>query len=155
MPENHDVEELTIARFHEEVRAGQLTSRELTQWYLDRIAAHNVDGAAINAVVTVNPSALAEAEARDAAFSASGQLTGPLHGVPVLVKDQAETAGIPTSFGSAAFADYIPQADARDRAAPGRRSGHPREDRRVRFRGRLVLVLVAYRTHPQRVRPDT
>lgn len=113
MPENHDVEELTIARFHEEVRAGQLTSRELTQWYLDRIAAHNVDGAAINAVVTVNPSALAEAEARDAAFSASGQLTGPLHGVPVLVKDQAETAGIPTSFGSAAFADYIPQADAR------------------------------------------
>jgi len=113
MPENHDLEELTIARFHEGVRAGRLTSRELTQWYLDRIAAHNVDGAGINAVVSVNPSALAEAEARDAAFSASGQLTGPLHGVPVLVKDQAETAGIPTSFGSAAFAEYVPEADAR------------------------------------------
>ncbi|WP_298944591.1 amidase [uncultured Microbacterium sp.] len=113
MPQNHNVEELTIARFHEGIRTGQLTSRALTQWYLDRIAAHNVDGAAINAVVTVNPSALAEAEARDAAFSASGQLTGPLHGVPILVKDQAETAGIATSFGSAAFADYIPKADAR------------------------------------------
>ena len=113
MPENHDVEELTIARFHEGVREGRMSSRELTRWYLDRIAAHNVDGAAINAVVTVNPSALAEAEARDAAFSASGQLTGPLHGVPVLVKDQAETAGIPTAFGSAAFADYVPEADAR------------------------------------------
>lgn len=113
MPETNDLEELTIARFHEGVREGSLSSRELTQWYLDRIAAHNVDGAAINAVVTVNPSALAEAEARDAAFSASGQLTGPLHGVPVLVKDQAETAGIPTAFGSAAFADYVPEADAR------------------------------------------
>ncbi len=112
MPENHDVEELTIARFHEGVLEGRLSSRGLTQWYLDRIAEHNVDGAAINAVVTVNPSALAEAEARDAAFSASGQLSGPLHGVPVLVKDQAETAGIPTSFGSAAFADYIPEVDA-------------------------------------------
>lgn len=113
MPENHDAEELTIARFHEGVRQGRMTSRGLTQWYLDRIAEHNADGAAINAVVTVNPSALAEAEARDAAFSASGQLAGPLHGVPVLVKDQAETAGIPTSFGSAAFADYVPEADAR------------------------------------------
>nr|WP_241843110.1 amidase [Agromyces albus] len=107
-----DFEDVTISRFHEDILAGRTTATELTQWYLDRIAAHNVDGAAINAVVTVNPSALTEAAERDSAFAASGELSGPLHGVPVLVKDQAETAGIPTAFGSALFAEYVPARDA-------------------------------------------
>jgi len=60
----------------------------------------------------VNPRAHAEAAARDAAFAATGRLSGPLHGVPVLVKDQAETAGLRTTFGSILFDAYVPTSDA-------------------------------------------
>jgi amidase len=63
-------------------------------------------------VVTVNPQARAEAAAYDAAFAATGRLSGPLHGVPVLVKDQAETAGLRTTFGSILFDAYVPASDA-------------------------------------------
>lgn len=99
-------EELTIAGLHDGFRSGTITSVALTQWYLDRIA--NSD---LNAVVSVNPEALAEAAAADQRFATDG-LTGVLHGVPVLVKDQAETRGIPTSFGSQLFADHLPAQDA-------------------------------------------
>lgn len=105
-------EELTINQFHAGLRAGAMTSRDLTEWYLARIAAHNKQGAAINAVVTVNPAATADAEALDQAYADSGEFTGPLHGVPVLVKDQAETAGLRTTFGSKLFEKYVPQTDA-------------------------------------------
>jgi amidase len=63
-------------------------------------------------VVTVNPRARDEAAARDESLAATGRLTGPLHGVPVLVKDQAETAGLRTTFGSILFDGYLPQSDA-------------------------------------------
>ena len=105
-------EELTVAAFHEQVRAGDLTSAELVRWYLQRIADIDAGGPGINAVVTVNPAAPADAEALDARFAATGKFTGPLHGVPVLVKDQAETAGLATAFGSALFAEYLPTEDA-------------------------------------------
>jgi Asp-tRNA(Asn)/Glu-tRNA(Gln) amidotransferase A subunit family amidase len=105
-------EELTTAAFHQQLRGGAISSADLVHWYLERIAELDAGGPRLGAVVTVNPGALAEAEALDAAFAATGELSGPLHGVPVLVKDQAETAGIPTSFGSALFADYVPARDA-------------------------------------------
>jgi len=105
-------EELTVAAFHRAVLAGDLTSAELVRWYLQRIADLDAAGPGLGAVVTVNPQALADAEALDAAHARSGRLTGPLQGVPVLVKDQAETAGLATSFGSALFADYVPAEDA-------------------------------------------
>lgn len=98
--------ELTIADLHNGFHDGTLSSVAVTQWYLDQIAESE-----LNAVVSVNPSALTEAAAADERFSADG-VTGPLHGVPVLVKDQAETIGIPTSFGSQLFADYSPANDA-------------------------------------------
>jgi amidase len=99
-------DELTIAGLHDGFDSGTITSTAVTQWYLDRIAASG-----LNAVVSINPAALDEATAADARFAAEG-LTGALHGVPVLVKDQAETVGIPTSFGSQLFAGYAPTHDA-------------------------------------------
>ncbi|NIZ90929.1 amidase [Kineococcus rubinsiae] len=105
-------EELTISSFHEQLQAGTLTSAELVRWYLHRIETLDANGPALGAVVTVNPAAVADAEALDAEFARTGRLSGPLHGVPVLVKDQAETAGIPTAFGSAVFADFVPARDA-------------------------------------------
>jgi hypothetical protein len=105
-------EELTIDDFHTALRQGEMTSAELVDWYLARIEAHNNAGAEIQAVVTVNPHAHDDAAARDEFFATNGRLSGPLHGVPVLVKDQAETAGLRTTFGSKHFEHYVPEADA-------------------------------------------
>ena len=107
-----DFDELTVAAFLAAVVAGELTSVELVRWYLARIESNNDSGPALHAVVTVNPQALDEAAQRDAFFASTGSLVGPLHGVPVLVKDQAESAGIRTTFGSELFAAYVPVRDA-------------------------------------------
>jgi amidase len=104
--------ELTIEAFHAGLRAGELTAAELVDWYLARIEAQNDAGAEIHAVVTVNPRARDEAAARDEFLAAEGKLVGPLHGVAVLVKDQAETAGLRTTFGSILFERYVPRSDA-------------------------------------------
>jgi Asp-tRNA(Asn)/Glu-tRNA(Gln) amidotransferase A subunit family amidase len=102
-------EELTIEAFHAALRSGELTAVELVDWYLGRIEEH---AAELHAVVTVNPRARADAAARDAFVAAEGQFSGSLHGVPVLVKDQVETAGLRTTFGSIVFDGYVPDADA-------------------------------------------
>ena len=113
---NVNYEELSISSFHRLVESGGATSADLTAWYLDRIATldsiDNPDGPQLNSVVTVNPAALDEARALDEKYARTGTLVGPLHGVPILIKDQGETKGIPTAFGSTAFADYIPDTDA-------------------------------------------
>jgi len=90
---------------------GGLTSRGLVGRYLDRIDAYDRDGPGLNSVVTVNDDALKRASELDEALTDDG-LVGPLHGIPVLVKDQAETAGLRTTFGSAVFEEYVPEADA-------------------------------------------
>jgi len=102
-------EELTIEAFHAALRQGDLTASELVDWYLARIQEYD---AALHAVVTVNPRAHADAAARDAYQAAEGDLCGPLHGVPVLVKDQVETAELRTTFGSILFDGYVPESDA-------------------------------------------
>lgn len=107
-----ELEETTIAVIHAALRAGETTCVGLLDAYLARIDAYDRHGPALNSVVTVNPTARDEAARLDAAFSASGQLQGPLHGVPIVVKDQAETAGIPTAFGSIALDGYVPDTDA-------------------------------------------
>jgi amidase len=104
--------ELTIAAFHAALHAGETTAAELVDWYLARIEAHNHAGVELQAVVTVNPQARAEAVARDEFLATQGRLCGPLHGVPVLVKDQVETAGLRTTFGSILFTGYVPEEDA-------------------------------------------
>ncbi|MGO9955066.1 MAG: amidase [Solirubrobacteraceae bacterium] len=104
--------ELTIAAFHAALGSGEATAAELVNWYLGRIEAHNLAGAELQAVVTVNPRARDEAIARDEFLATEGKLCGPLHGVPVLVKDQAEMAGLRTTFGSILFTGYVPEKDA-------------------------------------------
>jgi len=106
------IEEATIADVHQAFRRGSLTCRQLVQRYIDRIEAYDRQGPALNSIVNVNPSALAEADRLDDLLSRTGTLAGPLHGIPVVVKDQAETKGIVTTFGSIALDGYVPQHDA-------------------------------------------
>src|SRR5262249_47618398 len=68
-------------------------------------------GPTINSVITINPNALAEAYRLDTAFANSG-LVGPLHGVVILVKDEIDAAGMPTTLGTLVFRDYRPPKDA-------------------------------------------
>jgi Asp-tRNA(Asn)/Glu-tRNA(Gln) amidotransferase A subunit family amidase len=102
--------ETTIDDIHAAYKSGQLTCRQLVQTYLDRIDSYDKKGPAINAIITLNSEALKEADRLDAAFKASG-FTGPLHGIPVVVKDQADAAGMPTTLGSVLFKNYRPERD--------------------------------------------
>ena len=106
-----EVEEATIAEVHEAMKAGRLTCRALVDSYLKRIAAYDKNGPAINSIILVNPDAVKQAEALDARFAQSG-LTGPLHCVPMIVKDNFETKGLQTTNGALAFQGYIPDKDA-------------------------------------------
>ena len=103
--------EATIESVHSAYRSGQLTAQRLVQMYLDRIEAFDKKGPAINAIISINPLALGEAERLDAAFKTSG-FVGPLHGIPVIMKDQGDAKGMPTTLGSVLFKEYYPQRDA-------------------------------------------
>ena len=105
------VVEATIDDIHAAFKSGQLTCRQLIQMYLDRIDAFDKKGPNINALITVNADALKEADRLDAAYRSSGAV-GPLHGIPVIVKDQADVAGMPTTLGSLLFKDYFPDRDS-------------------------------------------
>ncbi len=102
--------ETTIEEIHAAYKSGQLTARRLVEMYLARIDAYDKKGPAINAIITLNAKALEEAERLDAAFKASG-FVGPLHGIPVVVKDQADAQGMPTTLGSLLFQNYYPDRD--------------------------------------------
>ena len=105
-----DVLETTIDDIHAAFKAGTLTARRLVQIYLDRIDTYDKKGPAINAVISLNPTALEEAEGLDGAFRKTG-FVGPLHGIPLLMKDQADIKGLPTTLGSMLFKDYMPDRD--------------------------------------------
>jgi Asp-tRNA(Asn)/Glu-tRNA(Gln) amidotransferase A subunit family amidase len=104
------VVETTIDDVHAAYRAGALTARQLVQTYLDRIAAHDKSGPAINSIISLNAHALEEADRLDSAFEKSGPV-GPLHGIPLLMKDQANIKGMPTTLGSILFRDFMPASD--------------------------------------------
>ena len=106
-----DVEEATIAEVHAAFLSGDLTCVSLVQAYHARIDAYDQRGPQLNTIATLNPGALEEAAALDEAL-ASGGLTGPLHCIPVLLKDQVETRDMPTTYGSALFEDFVPARDA-------------------------------------------
>jgi amidase len=106
-----DVVETTIAQVHDAMKAGRLTCRELVGAYLKRIEAYDKNGPAINSIVVVNPEVEKQAEELDRRFAQSG-VTGPLHCVPVIVKDNFETHGLQTTDGALAFAGYLPDKDA-------------------------------------------
>src|SRR5688500_14632259 len=97
--------EATIESIHAAFGSGEFSCRQLVQWYIDRIEAYDRRGPGLNAVQTLNPDALKDAERLDARFKSTG-LVGPLHGIPVVVKDQVETRSMPTTFGSALFKGF-------------------------------------------------
>jgi Asp-tRNA(Asn)/Glu-tRNA(Gln) amidotransferase A subunit family amidase len=102
--------ETNIEAIHAAYSSGELTCRQLVQMYLERIDAYDKKGPALNAIITLNGEALEEAERLDAAFNKTG-FVGPLHGIPVVVKDQADAAGMPTTLGSLVFKNYYPDRD--------------------------------------------
>lgn len=106
-----EVVEATIPGVQAALKGGTLTCHALVQRYLDRIAAYDKQGPNLNAIQNLNPRALAQADSLDAAQRA-GRTMGSLHCVPVLLKDQIETKGMPTTYGSALFKDFTPQRDA-------------------------------------------
>ena len=110
-PSRFHLLEATIDGIHAALKSGDITCRRLVELYLKRIDAYNKTGPAFNAVQNVNPRALEEADRLDA-LSKTATPTGPLHCIPVLVKDQVETMDMPTTYGSAAFKDFIPHRDA-------------------------------------------
>ena len=120
------VEEATISEIHAAMRAGNLTCHDLVQQYLNRIDAYDKRGPAVNAIITINPKALVHADELDAEFARHG-LTGPLHCIPVIVKDNFNTAGLETTAGSLALAGTIPPNDSF-------------QVRKIREAGAIVLV---------------
>jgi amidase len=117
------IEETTIAALHAAYLSGRATAVSVCQAHLDRITAYDRKGPALGAIIINNPDALADAAALDAALGSTGKLVGPLHGVPVLVKDNYDVAGLQTTGGSAALLGWVPETDAtviaRIRAAGG------------------------------------
>ena len=104
-------DEATVADIRAALAAHEITCRQLVQMYLDRIEAYDKKGPLLNAIVMVNPNALATADALDASFAQSG-FSGPLHCVPLIVKDNFNTVDMPTSAGSLSLKGSIPPGDA-------------------------------------------
>ena len=96
-----DVMEKSIEELQRALQAHEVTSRQLVDLYLARIEAYDKQGPALNAIAVVNPRAREEADALDAERASRGA-RGPLHGIPVVVKDNYETIEMPTSAGSTA-----------------------------------------------------
>jgi amidase len=106
-----DLASATIADLDSAFAKGTLTAEKLTELYLARIAAYDKQGPAINAIIFPNPNALAEAKALDAERKA-GKIRGPLHGIPIVLKDNYNTFDMPTTAGCQLLAGSIPPGDA-------------------------------------------
>ena len=106
-----DVSEKSIADLTAALESGEVTSQDLVRLYRARIEAFDLRGPGLNAIIAVNPNALDTAAALDAEREA-GNLRGPLHGIPVLVKDNYDTADMPTTAGTLGLATSIPPDDA-------------------------------------------
>jgi amidase len=103
-PEPFDVVEATIPQMQEAMAEGRVTSRQLVEQYLVRIGLYEND---LNAAVAINTRALAEADARDR-DRAEGRARGPLHGIPIALKDNIHTTNMPTSGGALRFKGFVP-----------------------------------------------
>lgn len=107
-PEPFDIVEATIPEMQQAMEEGRVTSRQLVEAHLVRVALYEHR---VNAVISVNEHALAEADRLDRE-RAEGNVRGPLHGIPVALKDNVHTTDIPTSGGTLAFEGYYPPYDA-------------------------------------------
>jgi Asp-tRNA(Asn)/Glu-tRNA(Gln) amidotransferase A subunit family amidase len=106
-----EVHEQSILDLQAAMQAKRVTSRGLVESYLARIQAYDQAGPRLNAIVMINPRAREDADAMDRE-RADGKLRGPLHGIPVLIKDNYNTADLPTSGGALGLATLQPNADA-------------------------------------------
>jgi amidase len=105
-----ELNETTIADIHQAIRSGRITCRWLVEAYLKRIDAYD-QSTKLNSIVIVNPQALAEADRLDEEFKRTRKLR-PLHGIPVIVKDNYDTKDLQTTGGSMALKGSIPPDDA-------------------------------------------
>ena len=105
-----DLEDATIKELTSEMEAGHVTSEQITKMYIDRINAY--DGKLkLNSIISIVPDALDQARKLDKEREA-GHIRGPLHGIPVLVKDNIDVAGTPTTGGSLALAHMVSPTDS-------------------------------------------
>jgi len=107
-----NVLECTIAQLHAAYLDGSTTARVVTQTYLDRIDAYDRRGPYLNSLIAVNRRALEVADQLDSELRTRGSLSGPLHGIPIIVKDNLDTCDLPTTSGVALFRDFVPPRDA-------------------------------------------
>jgi amidase len=111
-PGSFELDEKTIAELQEAMKSGGLTARSIAEKYLSRIAAIDKQGPRLNSVIELNPEALADADALDTERKTKGA-RGPLHGIPVLLKDNIDTADrMTTTAGSLALEGSVAQRDA-------------------------------------------
>jgi amidase len=103
--------ESTITDIQKAVAQGKLTYKQLVQMYLDRIQKYDDNGIKLNAILTINPKALEIADALDKERATKG-IRGPLHGIPIIVKDNFDTADMATTAGCICLKDSIPKQDA-------------------------------------------
>ena len=106
------LEQVNISQIHTVMLSGSITCESIVEAYLKNIELNNQKGAKLNAIVTMNDSAVDLARQLDVQLLSSNQLIGPLHGIPMVVKDCLETTDMPTSFGSKLFSQYMAKKDA-------------------------------------------
>ena len=107
----YDIGEVGIASLRALIDGQQISIRDLTQLYLNRIQAIDVEGPALNSIIHVNPKALERAEQLDKEL-ASKKGTSALYGIPVILKDNTDTSDMPTTAGSRALDGSYPLQDA-------------------------------------------
>lgn len=106
-----DLSKATVADINAAMDSGKLTSEKLVQLYINRIEAYDKKGPAVNCVITLNPNALKQAKALDAERRKSGPRS-PIHGVPIVLKDLIDVAGLPTTGGFTPLGAPVPDRDA-------------------------------------------
>lgn len=109
--QSFEVAEASITDLQRAMAEGRATSKSLVQAYLKRIEAFDTHGPKLNSLILLNPKALQEAEALDKERAAKGP-RGPLHGIPIIVKDNYSTTDMQTTAGSMALFGFVPSADA-------------------------------------------
>jgi Asp-tRNA(Asn)/Glu-tRNA(Gln) amidotransferase A subunit family amidase len=109
--DSFDVAEKTLTQLQAAMATGQVTSEQLVSLYVARIKAYDQAGPRLNSVIAINPNAAADARELDEERRARGP-RGPLHGIPVLLKDNFDTVDMPTTGGSLALVGIVPEKDA-------------------------------------------
>lgn len=106
------LEEATVADIEGAYLSGELTAHQVVAGYLARIEAYDKQGPYLNSLININPAALAEADRLDDALRTTGKPVGPLHGIPVIVKDCIDATGMPMTAGFQGWKNYYPTVDA-------------------------------------------